>query len=194
MSLPRYDEIASGSAAASRGSSSSGSLEPAFTCTARAEGLVWTSQNGHPGQTNLVLRSGHTLRRATTVADTPDAYSQGTSVAFLGETHQDASDAAVSVRVPTWPAYAALLSSLLAAGLLVQASGRPVIAGLGYVFGAVITPVFAVAHRILYESTRKNPWFVHSEIPGRIVIVALTIGLVAGMGHAWFLATELAKQ
>jgi hypothetical protein len=114
-------------------------------------------------------------------------------VAFLGNTQQGAAPA-VSVRVPAWPGRAALLSSLIAAGLLILASDRLVVSALGYVFGAVITPAFAVAHRYLYESARKNPMFVYSSLPGRLVFAALTIGLLSGVGHAWFLATELAKK
>ena len=65
---------------------------------------------------------------------------------------------------------------------------------LGYVLGAVGTPIFAILHRISFETRRKDPWFVSSKTSNRIVAIALTSGLVAGLANAWFLATELAKQ
>jgi len=98
-----------------------------------------------------------------------------------------------SVRVAAWPGYTGLVASAVSVLLLIAnpATWGPV---LGYVLGAVITPGLAVAHRYSLESRQKNPWFVRARRPGQIVVAALVIGMVAGIGHTWLLATELAKQ
>ena len=67
-------------------------------------------------------------------------------------------------------------------------------AGDGLRAWAVVTPVFAIVHRALFESRRKSPWFVPSPTQNRLLALALALGLLAGLANAWFLATELAKR
>ncbi len=113
-------------------------------------------------------------------------------MSFLGS--QPPTSGYVSVRVPAWPGAVAAAAALVSAGLLVVASGQPVVCVVGYLLGAVAAPALAVVHRVLAERARKHPWFVYAARPGQMVMLALALGMAAGLGHAWFLATELAKQ
>lgn len=98
-----------------------------------------------------------------------------------------------SVSVARWPGYVAVVATLTATALLLFTPGTAGYA-TGYILGAVVGPVLAVAHRFSVESRQKSPWFVRSLIPGRIIAAAVGLGLAVGLIHAWLLATELAKQ
>ena len=98
-----------------------------------------------------------------------------------------------SVSVARWPGYVAVTATCAAIALLLLTPGTVGYAA-GYVLGAVVGPVMAVAHRFSFESRQKNPWFVRSLTPGRLIAAAVGLGLAVGLVHAWLLATELAKR
>lgn len=115
-------------------------------------------------------------------------------MSFIDATRTAApSGASASVTVARWPGIMALAAAGLALVLLVWSPATWAYA-VGYVLGAVVGPVAAVAHRFSFESRQKNPWFVRTLTPGRVIAGSVLVGLAIGLAHAWFLATELAKQ
>lgn len=117
-------------------------------------------------------------------------------MSFISESIMAAPTSGESVRVARWPSLLAASSAGAAALLLVLTYGRhdvPLFL-VGYLLGAVVTPIAAVLHRFYLFSRQTSLWFVRNLVPGRIVVTALIIGLAAGMVHAWWLATELAKK
>lgn len=102
---------------------------------------------------------------------------------------------AASVHAPAWPVHAAGVAALASALALVPAAQGEVLWGvLGYVLGGLATPVLTVVHRMLRRAARKNRYYVPLRRLERLLAVATALGIVLGVAHAWFLATELAKQ
>ena len=102
------------------------------------------------------------------------------------------------VRAPSWPAQAALAAAILAALLVagdVMLDGRAAFtcAIVGYVVGALATPVLVQVYRFLRSAKNRSPWFNPSATLDRLSTTAMTTGLVSGAVHAFFIATELAK-
>lgn len=106
---------------------------------------------------------------------------------------------ASTVRPPRWPvaaAVACLVASLLA--LILAAAGDQSsilpIAGVGYLLGSIGVAVFIVIHRMRKQRAQQSNWYE----PRRGVAVAakyvLALGLLAGAGNAFLLATEIAKR
>lgn len=105
---------------------------------------------------------------------------------------------AVRARTPRWPAVVLVVVVLVAGGLVAaqradDAQVRLAAAALGYVLGALVTTVFASVYRSrgntarLSNEFRPRPWLDH------LVTGALVVGVLVGLLHAFFLATELAK-
>ena len=102
---------------------------------------------------------------------------------------------ASSVHAPAWPVQAAVAAALGSAVALVPAVQGSVVWGLvGYVLGGLVTPVLTVVHRMQRRAARKNRYYVPLRHLERLLAVATGLGIVLGVAHAWFLATELAKQ
>lgn len=96
---------------------------------------------------------------------------------------------------PSWPVHAAVLAALGSAVALIWASGGHGLAGLvGYALGALATPLLTVLYRLLRRTARKNPFYVPRPQLERLLTLATGLGIVLGVVHAWFLATELAKR
>jgi hypothetical protein len=114
-------------------------------------------------------------------------------VAYV-DSWQDAPSASPTrrVTVPSWPGQAACAVSVVALALLIWRPGTPAYV-IGYLLGAIAGPVLAVAYRFVAENRRKDPWFVRTSGPSRLVLVSVLAGIAIGLGHAWLLATELAK-
>lgn len=115
-------------------------------------------------------------------------------MAFLDDFPDSAPQLGVSSAVSRWPALSAFGSAVVAAALLAPVVRTEWLFVAGYAIGCVLVPLFAVIHRVLFQQRRKSPWFIHSTTPGRLVAAALVLGVSAGVGHTWLLATELAKQ
>ncbi|MBF4765000.1 hypothetical protein ISU07_17855 [Nocardioides islandensis] len=98
------------------------------------------------------------------------------------------------VRAATWPGYTAVITGCCSAAMAFLGHANLLMLGLGYVLGAVITPVLAVFYRVIFENRRKDPWFVRSTRPGRVMTLGVLFGVAAGMVNAWLLATEFAKR
>lgn len=96
------------------------------------------------------------------------------------------------VTVPSWPGRVACAVAVAALALLVWRPGTPGYV-VGYLLGDIVVPGLAVAYRHSAESRRKDPWFVRTSGPGRLLLVAVLAGVLIGLGNAWLLATELAK-
>ena len=99
-----------------------------------------------------------------------------------------------AARAPRWPVAAAVALALAAAGALFVAPGSLGIAVPGYVVGALAVPCLTVLHRFFRQSAAKSPYYLPDLKLERLMLLALGLGLVAGVAHAWFVATELAKQ
>ena len=96
---------------------------------------------------------------------------------------------------PSWPVYAAVAAALGSAASLVWALQGHVLWGVvGYLLGALATPLLMVAHRLLRRGARKDPYYVPRPRLERVLVAATGAGIVLGMAHAWFVATELAKR
>ncbi len=102
---------------------------------------------------------------------------------------------AAPVHAPAWPVYGAAAAALVSAIALTWASQGDGLWGVvGYVLGAVATPLLMVAYRLLRRPARKNPYYVPRPRLERLLVVATAAGIVVGVLHAWFVATELAKR
>jgi hypothetical protein len=99
------------------------------------------------------------------------------------------------VHAPSWPVYAAVAAAIGSAVALVWASDNDIVAGLvGYVLGALATPLLTVTYRLLRRTARKDPYYVPRLTLERVLSTATSAGIVLGVVHAWFVATELAKR
>jgi hypothetical protein len=99
------------------------------------------------------------------------------------------------VHAPAWPLYAAVAAAAGSALALVWASDRHLVWGvIGYLLGALATPLLTVAHRLLRRRARKNPWYVPRRGLERAMVAATAVGILLGTVHAWYVATELAKR
>ena len=99
------------------------------------------------------------------------------------------------VHAPAWPVLAAVAAALGSAMALVPAAQGGASWGLvGYLLGGVATPVLTVVHRMLRQAARKHRSYVPQVGLERALAVATAVGITLGVAHAWFLATELAKQ
>ena len=102
---------------------------------------------------------------------------------------------ASSVHAPAWPAHAAVVAALGSAVALVPAVEGDAVWGLvGYLLGGLAAPVLTVVHRTQRRTARRNRYYVPLRRLERLLAVATGLGIVLGVAHAWFLATELAKQ
>ncbi len=100
-----------------------------------------------------------------------------------------------AVRAPLWPVYGACGAVLLSALGLVWAVQHQVVWGvLGYVLAGLVTPLLTVSYRLLRRRARKNPSYLPRPGWERVLVWATVTGIVLGVAHAWFVATELAKQ
>jgi hypothetical protein len=99
------------------------------------------------------------------------------------------------VHVPVWPVHGAVAAALGSAVALVWSAQQQLVWGLvGYVLGAVVTPLLTVAHRLLRRTARKDPYYVPRPTWERLLVAATVAGIGLGIVHAWFVATELAKR
>lgn len=105
-----------------------------------------------------------------------------------------ATGTATPVRAPAWPAVAATASALIAVVAILPATSQLLVAVGGYVLGALVTPGFTVAHRFGRRKAANDPFYVPTPAVERLLLVVLVSGIAAGLLHAWFIATELAKQ
>lgn len=98
------------------------------------------------------------------------------------------------VTAPSWPAYAAAATAVLAFVMLVRATHSLSFAITGYVLGALVAPALTVVYRFLRRSAATSPFFIPRLSVERLVVAVLAVGILAGVVNAWFVATELAKQ
>jgi hypothetical protein len=92
------------------------------------------------------------------------------------------------------PSAAALVSAVLSASALLPAQSHLSLAYLGYVLGALVAPLLVVVHRFAVRSAARDLYYVMQPRLTWIAMTAFTIGVCAGAGHAWLIATALAKQ
>jgi hypothetical protein len=92
------------------------------------------------------------------------------------------------------PSTAALVTAGCSAAALLPALANPSLAYLGYVFGALLAPLLVVVHRFAVRSAARDLYYVVQPRLKWVAMAALTIGVCAGAGHAWLIATALAKQ
>ena len=59
---------------------------------------------------------------------------------------------------------------------------------------ALLSPVLVVVHRFTSRAAKRQPTYVVRTRVKWIVMAALALGVTVGLGHAWYIATELAKQ
>jgi hypothetical protein len=102
------------------------------------------------------------------------------------------------VHAPRWPAQASLAAAVVAVALVpgvLVLDGRQsfTCAVLGYVIGALATPVFVQIYRFLRSARSRIPTFNPSAKVDRLATVAISTGILGGAVHAFFIATELAK-
>lgn len=99
------------------------------------------------------------------------------------------------VHAPAWPVYGAAAGAAGSAVALFWAAQGHVLGGVaGYALGALATPLLLVAYRLLRRTARKNPYYVPRARLERVLVAATGAGIVLGVVHAWFVATELAKR
>jgi hypothetical protein len=96
-------------------------------------------------------------------------------------------------RSPSWPMALSVVVAGAAVALILGRDELPWSVA-GYVLGAIVVPAVTVLHRVLRQSAAKSPYFLPHPQRERLVMVALLVGLAAGMVHAWFVAAEVAKR
>lgn len=97
-------------------------------------------------------------------------------------------------KAPSWPALIAALCAVLAFLLVVPGIHNPVLAGTGYLLGALIVPSLVVVYRFGRRRAAQNPFYIPSLGIERLILIVLFVAIAAGVTNAWFVATELAKQ
>lgn len=102
--------------------------------------------------------------------------------------------AARHVSAPVWPAVGAGVATLAALGSINPGMSSLKYAAAGYLLGALVVPAFTVMFRFGRRSAAQNPFFIPSLRTERLMLLALVVGIGAGIANAWFVATELAKQ
>lgn len=95
---------------------------------------------------------------------------------------------------PAWPVWSSLFSAAVAAALLLPAESSLPLALAGYAAGALVTPAATVAFRFGRQRAAKSPYYVLRSSLERWLVIALGVGILSGFGHAWLMATQLAKQ
>ncbi|SDS02996.1 hypothetical protein SAMN04489860_0633 [Paraoerskovia marina] len=108
------------------------------------------------------------------------------------------SQSAESVKPPVSLAVVAMASALVAVALVPLSRGLSSSALLsvtiaGYLIGAVVTVVFASLYRTGRNKARTEREFRPQGWADKVVTVALVLGILAGLVHAFLLATEIAK-
>lgn len=98
------------------------------------------------------------------------------------------------VTAPSWPAYAVGASAVVSLVCLVLGLDDLTFAVVGYLAGALLSPALTIAYRFGRRGAATSPWFVPRPRLERAVTTLLVLGILAGIGNAWFVATELAKQ
>jgi hypothetical protein len=103
-----------------------------------------------------------------------------------------------AVLAPAWPLVVSALSVVLSGTLLALAVGKgaddlPLFAW-GYVCGAVVAVLFVIVFRNAKVAAQRNAWYSPRQRLSQAALVLITAGILLGVGHAWFLATELAKR
>lgn len=109
------------------------------------------------------------------------------------------SEARIEVRtVPLWPSAATLVAALVALILVpltldTSAIGSVRLAALGYVLGAVVVPLGVAMHRYRREEAKRSPYFDPRDRYDKVAAVAMALGLLCSVWHAFVVATELAR-
>jgi len=98
-----------------------------------------------------------------------------------------------SAQAKSWPAIAALALGGLSLALLPVA--LPLSASVAcYAVAALLAPALVVFYRVSERTAQQSVRYVRRQLPRRIAVLAVAMGLLAGAGHAWLIATELAKR
>lgn len=109
------------------------------------------------------------------------------------------SEARVEVRTPPfWPALLTAVAAGLAALLVpltldTASAGAFKLAVVGYVLGALLVPLGVAAHRFLRDEAKRSPYFDPRYRFDKIATVAMVLGILAAVWHAFVVATELAR-
>lgn len=109
------------------------------------------------------------------------------------------SEARIEVRTPPlWPslltAVAAVLAILLVPFTLDTAPASAFrMAVAGYVLGALVVPLGVAAHRYLRDEAKRSPYFDPRHRFDRVAGLAMVLGILAAVWHAFVVATELAR-
>jgi len=102
-------------------------------------------------------------------------------------------------RTAAWPAVSAAVVAVAAAVLAgvavssAESTLRLTCAVAGYVLGAVVVSVLATVHRTKENRGRRSTEFRPRPAWGVVVRVSFALGLLAALGAAFVLATEVAK-
>lgn len=103
-----------------------------------------------------------------------------------------------AVHPPRGPAIGAAAAALGAVALAWWGRSAPASAAVwipaaGYVLGCVVGTVLVQVHRAARNRAATSPWFNPDLTLDRLAAAAVTVGMLAGIWHAFQLATELAK-
>ena len=98
------------------------------------------------------------------------------------------------VTATPWPVGAAVLCAVAAVVVVPFGVHDAAVSGLGYLLGALGTPALVVGYRFARRSAARSPYFVPRTGLERLALLALGLGIAAGVANAWFFATEVAKR
>jgi hypothetical protein len=121
----------------------------------------------------------------------------GTAAVF--EAEPSAAEPSDPVRPPRWPVVGATVFLVISAAMLVlevfsDQTSSMLLTGLGYVAGSLGVSVLVVVHRMRKQRAEQSLWYEPRRGLATAARVVLMLGLLAGLGNAFFLATEIAKQ
>jgi hypothetical protein len=102
-------------------------------------------------------------------------------------------------RAAAWPATAAAVTAalsglLFALAFVLDRRDDVVLSLVGYALGTLVTAVLVVLHRGEVHKAQRDLWFVPQARLDRMAALALGGGMLAGLGHAYLFATEIAKR
>ena len=104
-----------------------------------------------------------------------------------------------AARPPRWPVLgatgcAAISAAILGLAILGDQRTSLALTALGYLAGSIGVSLLVVVHRIRKQRAEQSLWF--EPRPGLATAArwVLWIGLLVGLGNAYFLATEIAKR
>lgn len=99
---------------------------------------------------------------------------------------------------PLWPSMMTAAAAVLAVVMVpltldTTSVGAVRISVVGYLLGAIVTPLGVALHRYRRDEAKRSPYFDPRHRYDRLAALAMVLGILASVWHAFVVATELAR-